>query len=431
MPFEAPAPAPGRVAVIGAGISGMGAAHLLADSHRVTLIEAESRLGGHARTRIAGKRGDQPVDTGFIVFNEPNYPHLTALFDRLGVPRARSDMSFGASIRGGWLEYGLASYGAIFGQRRNVARPAYLRMIRDIVSFNRGAEAVATPDMTIAELIAALRLGPWFRDYYLTPFSGAIWSTPVDRILDFPARAMIDFFRNHALLDYEGQHQWYTVQGGSVEYVSRLEAAMRAQGVEIRLGAPAAAVRRVAGGVEVRLAGGEWEAFDEVVFACHTDQALALLADATPSEQADLGAIRYQPNDVVLHSDTSVMPRRELCWSSWNYTEDHAGRPDRIGVTYWMNSLQPIPKEDPLFVTLNQTGRIRDELIHDATVMHHPVYDLAALAARERIAARNGAHGTWFCGAWMKNGFHEDGLSSAVDVVEAMLREGTAEVAAQ
>ena len=431
MPFEAIAPASRRIAVVGAGIAGMGAAHMLADSHRVTLIEAEPRLGGHARTKIAGKRGDQPVDTGFIVFNEPNYPHLTALFDRLGVPRADSEMSFGASIRGGWLEYGLASYDAIFAQRRNVARPAYLRMIRDIVAFNRQAEAAATPGTTIGGLIEALRLGPWFRDHYLTPFSGAIWSTPVDRILDFPAQAMIDFFRNHALLDYEGQHQWYTVPGGSIQYVTRLEAAMRAQGVDIRLGAPVAGVRRVGAGVELRVAGAEWEAFDEVVFACHTDQALATLADATPEERGDLGAIRYQPNEVVLHSDTRLMPRRRLCWSSWNYTEDGGERPDRIGVTYWMNALQPIPKDDPLFVTLNQTGRIREELIHDATVMHHPMYDLAALAARERIAARNGSRNTWFCGAWMKNGFHEDGLASAVDVVEALGREGASEVAAE
>ena len=421
MPFETPTAAPRRIAVVGAGISGMGAAHMLGDAHRVTLIEAEPRLGGHARTKIAGKRGDQPVDTGFIVFNEPNYPHLTALFTRLGVPRCDSRMSFGASIDGGRIEYALEGVSTLFAQRRNALRPAYLRMLRDILRFNRGAEAVATPDMTIGELIAAMRLGPWFRDHYLTPFSGAIWSTPVDRVLDFPARAMIDFFRNHALLDYAGQHQWYTIPGGSQEYVRRLEAAMRAQGVEIRTGAPVAAVRRDGAGVELRHAGGDWERFDEVVFATHSDQALAMLADPTEQERADLGAIRYQPNDVVLHADPSLMPRRRACWSSWNYTEAAGPRPERIGVTYWMNSLQPIPMDDPLFVTLNATHRIREETIHDATVLHHPVYDLAALAARDRIAENNGSGSTWFCGAWMKNGFHEDGLSSAVDVVRAIL----------
>jgi len=431
MPFEALSPAPKRIAVIGAGISGMGAAHMLAETHHVTLIEAEPRLGGHARTKIAGKRGDQPVDTGFIVFNEPNYPHLTALFAELGVPRADSDMSFGASIRNGWMEYGLASYNSIFAQRRNLARPAFLRMIRDIVRFNREAEGAATPDMTVGELIAVLRLGPWFKDYYLTPFSGAIWSTPVDRILDFPARAMMDFFRNHALLDYQGQHQWYTIPGGSIEYVTRLHASMIRKGVEVRLGTPVAGIRRHESGADVRLHGDDWENYDEVVLATHSDQSLALLSDASPEEKTRLGAITYQPNDVVLHADETIMPRNRLCWSSWNYTEDGTGRPDRIGVTYWMNRLQPIPKDDPLFVTLNATHRIREDLIHDATVLHHPVYDLAALAAREHIAADNGARHTWFCGAWMKNGFHEDGLSSAVEVVRGIESQEATGVAAE
>ncbi|MEM9248145.1 MAG: FAD-dependent oxidoreductase [Pseudomonadota bacterium] len=431
MPFEAVSPAPRRIAIVGAGISGMGAAYMLADAHHVTLIEAEPRLGGHARTKVAGKRGDQPVDTGFIVFNEPNYPHLTALFEALGVPRAKSSMSFGASIRDGWMEYGLASRNAVFGQRRNLARPAFLRMIRDILRFNREAERVATPEMTIGGLIDALSLGPWFKDYYLTPFSGAIWSTPVDKILDFPARAMMDFFRNHALLDYENQHQWYTIPGGSIEYVTRLHAALLTKGVEVRLGAPVAGIRRHATGAELRHEGGDWESYDDVILATHSDQALALLSDPSPEESARLGAIRYQPNDVVLHADTSIMPKRKLCWSSWNYTEDARGRDQAIGVTYWMNSLQPIPKDDPLFVTLNATHRIREELIHDQTVLHHPVYDLAALDARAGIIAENGRRNTWFCGAWLKNGFHEDGLASAVDVARAIEAQGAAGIAAE
>lgn len=409
----------------------MGAAHMLAGAHHVTLIEAEPRLGGHARTKIAGKRGDQPVDTGFIVFNEPNYPHLTALFDALGVPRATSDMSFGASICDGWMEYGLASYNAIFGQRRNLSRPAFIGMIRDILKFNREAEAVATPEMTIGELIAELSLGRWFKDYYLTPFSGAIWSTPVDKILDFPARAMMDFFRNHALLDYSGQHQWYTIPGGSIQYVTRLHAALLKKGVDVRLSAPVAGIRRHETGADVRLTGDDWESYDAVILATHSDQSLALLSDANADERARLGAIKYQPNDVVLHADTSIMPKRKLCWSSWNYTEDGTGRPDRIGVTYWMNRLQPIPKDDPLFVTLNATHRIREDLIHDQTVLHHPVYDLAALAARKEIAKHNGARSTWFCGAWMKNGFHEDGLSSAVDVVRGIESQEATGIAAE
>ncbi len=235
MPFETLGRAPRRIAVIGGGISGMAAAHLLARSHSVVLYESEPRLGGHARTVIAGKHKTQPVDTGFIVFNHVNYPHLTSLFDKLGVPTAPSSMSFGASIRGGRLEYGLASIDTVFAQRKNALDPRFLRMLSDILHFNRNAEATANdPAMTIGELLGRLRTGAWFRDHYITPFSGAIWSTPTSGILDFPAQALVRFFRNHALMDYTGQHQWYTVKGGSVEYVRRLQSAMTAQGVDIR-----------------------------------------------------------------------------------------------------------------------------------------------------------------------------------------------------
>jgi hypothetical protein len=431
MPFETPGAAARRIAVIGAGISGLGAAHMLAGSHRVTLFEAEGRLGGHARTVIAGRRGDQPVDTGFIVFNYANYPNLTRLFDRLGVPVTKSDMSFGASIDGGRLEYGLRSLSAVFAQRANLANPRFLGMMRDVLRFN--AQALATtrdPGETIAGMIGRLRLGDWFRDYYLLPLSGAIWSTPVEKILDFPAEAMIRFFENHALLHHSGQHQWHTVQGGSVEYVRRVEAALRGQGVEIRLATPVAAVRRRPGAVEVRARGGDWEAFDEVVFASHSDQTLAMLADPAPDERAALAAVRYQPNEAVLHADASLMPRRRAVWSSWNYAEAAGRRGDRIDLTYWMNSLQPIPQDDPLFVTLNSTRPIREELIYDQVTFAHPVYDLAALAAQKAIRAMNGARGTWFCGAWMRNGFHEDGLASAVEVAEAIRRADEAKVAA-
>ncbi|MCX7643882.1 MAG: FAD-dependent oxidoreductase [Rhodobacteraceae bacterium] len=421
MPFETAAAATRRIAVIGAGISGMGAAHALAASHRVTLFEAEPRLGGHARTVFAGRRGDQPVDTGFIVFNRVNYPHLVELFDRLGVPVTESNMSFGASIDGGRLEYGLASIGTIFAQRRNLANPRFLGMVRDILRFNaRAASTTRDRTETIAGLIDRLRLGAWFRDYYLLPLSGAIWSTPTRKILDFPAEAMVRFLENHALLNYSRKHQWYTVIGGSVAYVSRLEAALRNQGAEIRLSAPVAAVRRLAAGVEVRARGGAWEQFDEVVFACHTDQALAALADASDAERRLLGAIRYQPNHAVLHADASLMPRRRQVWSSWNYAEP-AGRPgDRIDLTYWMNSLQPIPQDDPLFVTLNATRPIREELIYDEVTFAHPLYDVPALMAQEAIRALNGSRNTWFCGAWMRNGFHEDGLASGLEVARAI-----------
>ncbi len=428
MPFETPAHPPRRIAIIGGGISGMSAAHFLANGNAVVLFEGASRLGGHARTVLAGKRGDQPVDTGFIVYNRVNYPHLVALFEKLGVPVVESNMSFGLSARGGALEYALHNLDSLFAQRRNILSPAYLRMLRDILHFNKNAAQTLRHGMTIGGILDALGTGPYFRDYYILPFSGAIWSTPTKGILDFPADALVKFFQNHHLMQLSGQHQWYTVQGGSIQYVTRLQAELARQGVDIRLSAPVQGVRRVNGGVQVQAKGGAWEQFDDVVMASHSDQSLAMLADATPAERAALSAVRYQPNEMVLHADDRMMPKSRKCWASWSYVEGNNGPQDKIDLTYWMNSLQPIPKDDPLFVTLNSTQSIRQELIYDQETFHHPVYDLAALAAQKTIAAANGTGNTWFCGAWMKNGFHEDGIASAWDVAQAMAERDTAQV---
>ncbi|MCB6179468.1 FAD-dependent oxidoreductase [Rhodobacter sp. Har01] len=431
MPFETSVNPPRRIAVVGGGISGMSAAHLLAEGNSVVLFESESRLGGHARTLIAGKRGDQPVDTGFIVYNRVNYPHLVKLFEKLDVPVAPSSMSFAASIDGGRVEYGLADLNTIFAQRRNALSPRFLGMITDILRFNKHAETVAQDGrMTIRELLDELGTGAAFRDWYITPFSGAIWSTPTMGILDFPAKALVQFFKNHALLSPNGQHQWYTVRGGSVQYVSRLQALMARQGVDIRLSAPIAAVRRDNGTVQVRAQGGTWEVFDDIVFATHSDVSLRLLSDPTPDERSALGAVRYQPNEAVLHADTRLMPQRRKTWSSWNYVEPKGGAGNRIDLTYWMNALQPIPPDDPLFVTLNATQAIRADRIHDVTTFRHPVYDLGTLAAQDQIRAMNGTGNTWFCGAWMKNGFHEDGIASAHDVVEGLQSRTPLEAAA-
>lgn len=421
MPFETGTTAPRKVAVIGAGISGLGAANALAKDHRVVLFEAESRLGGHARTKMAGRLGDQPVDTGFIVFNYANYPNLTALFDFLDVPVVKSNMSFGASFHGGRLEYGLASLNALFAQRSNIASPRFLRMVRDIMRFNaEGLDACRDETLTIGELLSKLKLSDFFRDHYLLPFSGAIWSTPKEKILDFPAYAMMRFFDNHALLSATGQHQWYTVEGGSQEYVNRLAASLFRRGVDMRLGTPVDAVRRGPLGVEIKARGGEWDMFDEVVFATHSDDTLRLLSDATALEHSVLGAVRYQPNRIVLHSDTSIMPKRRSVWSSWIYSEDENRNSREIDLTYWMNSLQPWLKGEDLMVTLNSKRSIREDLIWDEATLRHPIYDMEALAAQEAASAMNGSNRTWFCGAWMKNGFHEDGLSSALDVVHAL-----------
>ena len=432
MPFETATVSPRKIAVVGAGITGMGAAHMLAKDHRVVLFEAENRLGGHARTRMAGPNADTPVDTGFIVFNYANYPKLTALFDHLDVPVVKSNMSFGASFDGGRLEYGLAGANAIFAQRRNIVNPKFLRMIRDILHFNKhGLDTSAEEGLTIGDLMIKLNLSEYFRDHYLLPFSGAIWSTPKEKIMDFPAKAMMQFFDNHALLQSTGQHQWYTVQGGSRSYVDRLGADMFARGVDMRLGAGVDAVRRTPLGVEIKTNGADWEMFDEVVFATHSDDTLRMLADPTASETATLGAVRYQPNRVVLHSDTSIMPKRRAVWSSWIYAEEAGKQADQIDLTYWMNSLQPWLTGQDYMVTLNTTRPIRDEMIWDEVTLRHPVYDTAAIAAQSRAAAMNGSNRTWFCGAWMKNGFHEDGLSSAVDVVISLNADERLEVAAE
>lgn len=417
-----------QIAVIGGGISGMACAWLLARTHRVTLYETEHRLGGHARTVMAGRNGDIAVDTGFIVFNYSNYPHLTALFRDLDVPVQRSDMSFGVSLGGGKLEFALRSINGVFGQRRNLLSPPFYGMLRDIFRFNANAEtAVADqPELTIAGLIEQLGLGAAFRDHYLFPICGAIWSTPASGIGSFPAQALLRFMRNHALLTTGTQHQWWTVSGGSRVYVDKLASALRREGVTIRTGTPITSVSRAPDRVVLHTAENEPQAYDQVVFASHSDETLAMLADATAEERAALSAIRFQPNRAVLHRDPAVMPRRRHCWSSWIYRADHFPGGDdgqnaaSVGVTYWMNSLQSIPEKDLLFVSLNPEIDIPDEAIYDETTFHHPMFDHAALAAQTKIAAMQGQRRTWFAGAWLRNGFHEDGFASAVRIARGL-----------
>ncbi len=411
------------VAIVGGGISGMGAAFWLSQGYRVTLFEATPSLGGHARTVMAGRHGDQPVDIGFIVFNFANYPLLKDLFEQLAVPVCKSNMSFGVSINASRLEYSLQSLDALFAQRQNLVRPKFLQMVSDITRFNRRAVDIvaAHPEATIAALLELLKTGSWFQEYYLLPLAGAIWSAPKQRILDFPARTLVQFFKNHALLSYTGQHQWYTVVGGSIEYVNRLASALRSRRVELRANAKVLSVRRDGSSVYLKCVGAAWETFDEVVLATHSDDSLQLLADLRPDEKTALGAIAYQPNEVILHADDQVMPRRRKTWSSWVYSEPTAATKPGIAMTYWMNSLQPIPIDDPHFVTLNPSYNIREDLIYAQTVFRHPVYDRGVMAAQAQLGRINGENHTWFCGAWMQNGFHEDGLSSASAVAQALL----------
>lgn len=418
MPFDAN-PGRRRIAVIGGGISGMAAALALQSSASVTLYESEPRIGGHARTVLAGRNGDQPVDTGFIVFNYATYPNLSRLFRELDVPVQPSDMSFGVSIDGGRIEYGLRSLATIFAQPGNLVNPGYLRMLRDILRFNSRAEASVRVGQTLRDLSTELGLGHGFRHHYLRPLCGAIWSSPAVETDVFPARSLVRFFRNHGLLGLTGQHQWWTVKGGSIEYVRRIESRLVQGGVRIRAGSPVKSVARNAAGVSVRAVGAELEMFDQVVFACHSDQALALIEEPTPAERRLLGAIRYRPNRAVLHRDASQMPLRRSCWSSWVYRT--GPNPGGQGcITYWMNRLQNIPDDDPLFVTLNPSDAIREDLIFEETMFHHPVFDEAAIEAQEGLADIQGQNHTWFAGAYLKHGFHEDGMASALQIARLM-----------
>lgn len=424
MSFDIPKSAGQRIAVIGGGISGLAAAYLLQDNNHVTLYEAAPRLGGHARTIMAGRNGDQPVDTGFIVFNYANYPHLTRMFQDLDVPVERSDMSFGATIDDGRIEYGLRTLGALLGQKRNMVRPGFLRMVHDINRFNTHAERMAeNDDLTVGDLVKKLRLGSWFHDYYLMPICGAIWSTPPDKIRDFPARSLVRFFRNHALLSATGQHQWWTVSGGSIEYVRRLEAHLTRNGTTLRPGTPVQSVKRSPAGVTIHADGAAPAQFDQVIFACHSDTALKLLDRPTPSEHTALSALKYQDNHMVLHRDTSVMPRNRICWSSWIYRSRTGQKQPSIGVTYWMNRLQNIPEDDPLFVTLNPERPLDPALIYDEHLFRHPVFDAGALKAQGQIADIQGQNNTWFAGAYLRHGFHEDGFASAVRVAKDLNRQ--------
>jgi predicted NAD/FAD-binding protein len=409
-----------RIAIIGTGISGLGAAHLLHPDHDITVYEKAGRIGGHSRTVTVDYDGQSiPVDTGFIVFNHRNYPNLTGLFAGLDVPTHKSDMTFAASIRDGWLEWGAQDLNSVIGQRRNLLRPRFAMLVRDVMTFNRDAQKMAArhPGLTLDGLIRAMNLGDWFRHYYLLPMAGAIWSCPPSEMLNFPACSLINFFANHQLLSFSGQPQWYTVTGGSQEYVRRLSAPFANR---IRTDCGAVTVTRQDGKVQVSDKRGETHSYDQVVMACHGDEALALLKDSAGAERTALSAFRYQKNTAVLHRDTSVMPRRKRCWASWVYHSDGNRAHPHITVSYWMNRLQGIDEKYPLFVSLNPAQPIAEDKIFDTAEFDHPVFDAGALAAQAQIAGLQGQRGTWFCGAHLRHGFHEDGLASAVTVARLL-----------
>ena len=407
-----------RIAVVGAGISGLSCAHLLSGTHEVVLFEAEPRLGGHSRTVNVPRAPDPlPVDTGFIVYNEVNYPLLTKLFDALSVPTKPSDMSFGVRYGNGELEFCASSLGGLFAQRKNAFSPRYLRMLADILRFFRSAKLVLDEpgDPTLGEFIDRLAPGDWFKERFLVPMGAAIWSTPPRQMLDFPAKTFVRFFQNHGLLSVNGHHPWRTVDGGSQEYVRRIAERL---GSRSRTGAAVRQVRASGSGFEVVTERGEKDSFDEVVLAAHADASLTMLERPTPDEQRILGAFQFRDNEAVLHTDAGLMPEAKAAWASWVYAAGGPAAGDSVSVTYWMNKLQSLPGED-VFVSLNPDRKVDPAKIIDRHVFRHPVFSRQAIAAQEEMLSIQGKRGLWFCGAWQRNGFHEDGLWSAVRVTEA------------
>lgn len=410
---------PMKIAIIGTGISGLGAAYLLNPHHDITVYEKNDYLGGHSRTiDITANSKSIAVDTGFIVFNYRNYPHLTKLFERLQVPVQKSDMSFGASIADGWIEYGSKN---IFSQKKNFFRPSYWQMLADILRFNKQALRYLETrgDATMAECLDDLRMGTWFRRYYIQAMGAAIWSCSVDTILKFPARSFIRFFDNHGLLTVRQHPQWFTVTGGSRIYIEKLSAEFRNK-IKINCGV-AKVVRQADGRIAVHDTDGNTAIFDRVVFSCHADEALRMIDTPTIDEKSILGSFTYQPNRVVVHGDTSFMPRQRTAWASWVYlSETVEDKSESVSLSYWMNNLQGIDRDVPVIITLNPGRRPDESLIYNEHEFSHPVFTTAAVNAQQEIDKIQGANEFWFCGAYQRYGFHEDGLLSAVNMVRKM-----------
>jgi len=417
-----------RIAVIGSGISGLSAAHALSGHARVTLFEAGSYFGGHTNTVDMTIDGvTHGVDTGFLVLNERTYPQLLKLFRELGVEIAKSEMSFSVQVPSHGtardLEWSGCDLNTVFAQRSNLLRPRFWRMLVDLMRFNKLATALAASgevdalDQPIGEFLTEHRFSAEFRDWYFLPMIGSIWSCPVDQMLRFPVATMLRFCHNHGLLQVANRPQWYTVRGGARTYVNKMLKAVP----DARLNTPVRSVRRVDGAVLVATDAGT-EHFDEVVLACHSDQSLALLADASPAEAQVLGAIRYQRNRAVLHTDTSLLPKRRKAWAAWNYERAASGSRDEASVClhYLLNRLQPLPFSAPVVVSLNPLTDPRAETIHAEFDYAHPVFDMAAIDAQRRVPALQGNRHTWFAGAWTRYGFHEDGLMSGLAVVAGL-----------
>ena len=406
-----------KIAIIGAGIAGNVAARELHREHEVTVFEAGDHVGGHSHTHEIEAHGRTwHVDTGFIVFNDRTYPHFTALLDALEVPAQESSMSFSVRDETADLEYNGTSVNALFAQRRNLLRPSFLGMVRDILRFNREAPRLLDEpggELPLGELLERGRYGRAFVQHYVGPMGAAIWSTDAASMMQFPARFFVRFLHNHGMLSVNDRPVWRTVRGGSARYVERLVAPFRDS---IHLATPVEQIRRIPGGVIVAPRGREAQRFDAVFLACHSDQALSMLADPSRVEREVLTAIPYQANEAVLHTDARLMPRRRRAWAAWNYHVRPDGGP--VALTYNMNILQSLDTPEPFLVTLNRSDAIDPRRILRRMTYHHPLYTPASVAAQARHREIDGAAATYYCGAWLRNGFHEDGVASALVAVQ-------------
>ncbi len=417
-----------KIAIIGSGISGLAAAHALRGQAALTLFEAGDYFGGHTHTvdvTLDGPQGPvtHGVDTGFLVFNERTYPQLIKLLAELGIATAKSDMSFSVQVPGGRgaspLEWSGSSLNTVFAQRGNLLNRRFLGMLREVLRFNALATRLARSGadfellQPLSDFLAQHGFSDVFRDWYFLPMLGCIWSCPTDQMLQFPVSTMIRFCHNHGLIQVTDRPQWWTVSGGARHYVDKIVADVD----DKRLQTPVLAIRRDGQGVLVS-SPGKREHFDRVVLACHSDQALALLSDPSPAERQLLGAIRYQANQAVLHTDTRVLPQSRRAWAAWNYARaaDGAQEQSRVCLHYLLNRLQPLPFSQSVLVSLNPVQKIEPQYVLGSYDYAHPVFDLAAIQAQKQIGSLQGRRNTYFCGAWTGYGFHEDGLASGLDV---------------
>ncbi len=405
-----------RIAIIGTGIAGMTAAYLLSEDHEVVVFEANDYIGGHTNTADVSFNGHEyAVDTGFIVFNEKTYPNFVKLMNRLGVEWQDSLMSFSVQCEKSGLEFSPSTLNSLFIQRRNLLRPSFYRMLRDVMRFKKDSEALLESDdydLTLFAFLTDKGYSQAFIEHFIIPMGEAVWSADPIKFNEFPAHYFAQFFKNHGFLNVKDQPQWLTIKGRSRQYIKPIT---RRYADQIRLNCPVATVQRYPDFVEVKPRNEPPEKFDQVVIATHSDQALSMLADATDSEQNILGAIPYQENQAVLHSDESLLPSRKAAWASWNY---HIPKEDlgRVAVTYDMNILQRIGAPEELCVSLNLSKAIDPAKIHREMIYHHPVYDPDSLAARKSHGEINGANRTYYAGAYWGYGFHEDGVKSALEV---------------